>query len=170
MERDGLIRHTVPAPWPLRVFLIACGAFVLVMPLWEFHRTLWPISFFGLIPWVIVLGAISISIPLLVGGLLGPAADWTIGPGRIDIVLINLFSRRQHHFTPADVQGFSLRETESDDGPSNWQIVMRSTAGKSYWTQSRQSQQAAQQLLDDIRRVFYAEPGADPSPAAAFPL
>lgn len=155
---DGLLRHSVPTHMLMRVFLIACGAFVVGVTVLEFHRAFWPPHLFNLPFIIITMGAFSVGIPMIIAGLAGPTLDWTVSPGRIDIVLTNPFKRWIRHITPGAVAEFTIRESESDSGPSTWYVSLKTVENKRYETRAYGSRAAAENLLADIRRIFYAEP------------
>jgi hypothetical protein len=155
---DGLLRHSVPTHVILRAFLVACGAFVLVVSSLELHRGVWPFNVFSLFFGAILAGAFSVGIPMILVGLIGPTLDWTVAPGRIEIVLTNPFRRWVRRITPGAVAEFTIRESENDSGPSNWYVSLKTIDGKHYESRSYGSKAATAKLLADIRRIFYAEP------------
>ncbi len=153
---DGLLRHSVPTHMLMRLFLIACGGFVLVVTTMEFYRVLWPIHLFSLPFLIIVFGAFSVGIPMILVGLIGPTLDWTVGPGRIDILFTNPFGSRTRNFTPGSIADFTIRESDGDGGPSTWYVVLKTIEGKRYETRQYGSLEAASKLKAEIEAIFYA--------------
>lgn len=153
---DGLLRHSVPTHMVLRLFLIACGTFVLVLSTLELHRGVWPFNVFSLFFGAILVGAFSVGVPMILAGLIGPTLDWTVSPGRIEIVLTNPFKRWTRRITPGAVAEFSIRESEGDSGPSTWYVSLKTIENKRYESRSYGSRAAAEKLKADIERIFYA--------------
>jgi hypothetical protein len=154
---DGLLRHSVPTHIAMRVFLIACGTSVLILSAWELHSGVWPFNIFSLFFGAILVGAFSVGIPMILFGLLGPTLDWTVAPGRIEIVLTNPFRRWVRRITPGAVAEFTIRESDGDGGPSTWYVVLKTVENKRYESRQYGSRAAAENLLADIERIFYAE-------------
>ena len=71
---DGRLRHVVPMRTAMRVFLVICGLLVLGLTLNELWRGLWPPSLFSLFFLIIVVGAFSVGLPMIVAGLPAPKA------------------------------------------------------------------------------------------------
>jgi hypothetical protein len=154
--RDGLLRHTVPTGMVMRVFLVAIGAFILIVSARELLRGVWPPNVFSLPFLLILVGALAVGIPVLLVGLLGPSLYWTVGPSRIDIESHNPFVRRHHTFTPASVAGFALHEYDGDGGPSHWSVVMITSAGKRFETRVFGTRKAAERLRLQMEAAFNA--------------
>ena len=58
-----MVRHGFP--WPLRVAFGMLGVFAVVMPVWELGRGLWPLSIATPVFAIIIGGAASIGIAML---------------------------------------------------------------------------------------------------------
>lgn len=153
---DGRLRHVVPTPMAMRVFLVVCGAFILLVTSAELGRGIWPISLFGLPFLLILLGAFSIGVPMILVGLLAPTARWTVAPRRIDIALANPFRGWRVSVGPGGVASIDVVEDEGDSGPSTFKVVLRTIAGQRYHSRNYGSHEAADRLRRDIERVFYS--------------
>jgi hypothetical protein len=152
---DGMLRHFVPTPMAMRVFLVACGLFVLIVSTLELGRAVWPLTLGGLFFLVILLGAYSVGGPMVLAGLLAPTSRWTVSPQRIEIALDNPFRLWRVSVGPGSVAGFELRESDNDGGPSSWYVVMRTIAGKRFESRPFGSKEAADRLRRDIEAIFY---------------
>ena len=152
---DGTLHHVVPTPTGLRVFLIACGLFVLVVSSLELWRGVWPPTLFGLPFSIILFGAFSVGVPMILVGLLAPTLRWTVAPRRIDIALANPFRGWRVSVGPGGVADLSVVERDGDGGPSTFRVVLRTTEGKRYETREYASREAADKLRSDIEQIFY---------------
>lgn len=152
---DGRLRHVVPTPWVMRIFLIACGLFVLGVSSTELWRGVWPVTLFGLPFAIILIGAFAVGIPMILAGLLAPTVRWTVGPQRIDIALANPFREWGISVAPGNVAGLEILEGDGDGAPSTYKVELRTVAGKRYETREFQSRETADQLRRDIERIFY---------------
>lgn len=92
IDGDGLLQLDIPAP-ALRVGLVAIGAFVVSIATWELYRGVWPLNATSPFFLCLILGAWSVGVPAIWGGLTGPAIHWTVGSGRIEIVEKRPFRR-----------------------------------------------------------------------------
>lgn len=153
--RDGRLRHVVPTHIAMRIFLIACGLFVLVVSSIELWRGVWPLTLLGLPFTLILLGAFSVGVPMILAGLLAPTLRWTVAPRRIDIALANPFRGWRVSVGPGGVASISVVERDGDGGPSTFRVVLRTIEGKRYETREYGSRDAADKLRRDIERVFY---------------
>lgn len=152
---DGRLRHVVPTPWMMRVFLIACGLFVLGVSSTELWRGVWPVTLFGLPFAIILIGAFSVGIPMILSGLFAPTVRWTVAPQRIEVALANPFRGWRDSVGPGGIAAFEIVESDGDGGPSTFRVVMRTVAGKRYHSRDYGSRAAADRLLRDIERIFY---------------
>lgn len=155
---DGLLRHSVRTHMLMRVFLIASGAFVLCASAIELCRGIWPLNLLSLPFILILLGAFSVGISMMVVGLVGPSLDWTVGPGRIEIRMTNPFGRRTRIVTPIDVAQFYISENDGDGGPSAFRVIMKTTDGKRYETRQVSTRCTAQALEGQVKAIFYGLP------------
>lgn len=153
---DGRLRHVVPMRTAMRVFLVICGLLVLGLTLNELWRGLWPPSLFSLFFLIIVVGAFSVGLPMIVAGLLAPTAAWTVQSGRIDIVLHNPFRTRTVSITPGAIAAFELREIDWDGAKPTWGVVLKTVDGKRYETRDFGSVTAAETFRDRMLSVLRA--------------
>ena len=153
---DGRLRHVVPMRTAMRVFLVICGLLVLGLTLNELWRGLWPPSLFSLFFLIIVVGAFSVGLPMIVAGLLAPTAAWTVQSGRIDIVLHNPFRTRTVSITPGAIAAFELREIDWDGAEPTWGVVLKTVDGKRYETRDFGSVTAAETFRDRMLSVLRA--------------
>jgi len=121
----------------------------------ELWRAVWPVTLFGLPFAVILIGAFSVGIPMILAGLLAPTVRWTVAPQRIDIALNNPFRDWRISITPGKVAGLEIFESDVDGGPSSFKVVLRTVAGRRYETREFQSRETADRLRSDIERIFY---------------
>ena len=153
--KDGRLRHVVPTPWVMRIFLIACGLFVLGACSTQLWRGVWPATLFGLPFTAILIGAFAVGVPMILAGLLAPTVRWTVGPQRIDIALNNPFRDWGISIAPGNVASLEIFEGDGDGAPSTFKVVLRTVAGKRYQTREFQNRDTAEQLRRDIERIFY---------------
>lgn len=154
IAEDGTLRHVVPAPMGMRVFLVAAGLFVLTVSTLELWRAVWPPTLVGLFFTLILAGAFSVGVPMIVAGLLAPTLRWTVTPQRIDIALVNPFRGWRVSVGPGGVASISVIEN-SGDGPSTFRVVLRTVEGKRYESRDYGSHAAADKLRRDIESIFY---------------
>ncbi len=152
---DGTLRHVVPTAMGMRIFLVACGLFVLVLSSLELWRAVWPPTLVGLFFSLILLGAFSVGVPMIVAGLLAPTLRWTVRPQRIEIALTNPFRGWRVSLGPGGVASIAVVERDGDGGPSNYRVVLRTVEGKHYETREYGSQEAAEKLRREMERIFY---------------
>lgn len=152
---DGALRHVVPTPMGMRIFLVACGLFVLGVSTTELWRGVWPPTLFGLPFTIILFGAFSVGVPMILAGLLAPTLRWTVAPRRIDIALANPFRGWRVSVGPGGVASLSVIENDGDGGPSTFKVVLRTIEGKRYETREYGSREAADKLRAEIERIFY---------------
>lgn len=152
--KDGTLRHVVPAPMAMRLFLVAAGLFVLTVSTLELWRAVWPPTLVGLFFTLILAGAFSVGIPMIVAGLLAPTLRWTVRLQRIDIALVNPFRGWRVSVGPGGVASISVVEN-GGDGPSTFRVVLRTVDGKRYETRDYGSHEAADKLRRDIEHIFY---------------
>lgn len=152
---DGVLHHVVPTHMALRIFLVACGGFILVVSSVELWRGVWPLTLFGLPFTIILLGAFSVGVPMILAGLLAPTLRWTVRPQRIDIALANPFRGWRISVGPGGVASISIVENEGDGGPSTFRVVLCTVEGKRYETRAYGSREAADKLRQDMERIFY---------------
>ncbi|MCX7303653.1 MAG: hypothetical protein NTV73_04825 [Hyphomicrobiales bacterium] len=154
IDSDGLLRHDMPVHPALRIAFVAIGLFVMGMPLWELGRGVWPPNVASLVFLVIIVGAWSIGLPLVVGGIFGSAASWTIGPGHIEIVTRSPFRTKKRSFVPSDVSSFDVREIVAMEGDNTWGVTMVSTSGEGFDTRQFGSRKTAEEFRDRMERLF----------------
>lgn len=152
---DGVLHHVVPTHMALRIFLVVCGAFVLIVSTLELWRGVWPLTLPGLFFTIILFGAFSVGVPMILAGLLAPTLRWTVRPQRIEIALANPFRGWRVSVGPGGVASISIVENDGDGGPSTFRVVLRTIEGKRYETREYGSREAADKLRHDIERVFY---------------
>lgn len=122
IDGDGLLQLDIPAP-ALRVGLVAIGAFVVSIATWELYRGVWPLNATSPFFLCLILGAWSVGVPAIWGGLTGPAIHWTVGSGRIEIVKKRPFSQAWHHlFGPDQIERLETRECPAMEGASTWRV------------------------------------------------
>ena len=144
---DGRLRHTVPAHWVLRVFLVACGAFVTLVLFRELGRALWPLNVFTPFFGVIFFGGLSVGIAMIAAGLFAPTLFWTVSPGLIEIRAVNPFRAMTHRFSRADIASLAVVEQVDSDGPNTFIVRLTTAAGKRFDTRNFGSREAAERLL-----------------------
>lgn len=139
----------------LRIFLVVCGGFVLIVSTLELWRGVWPLTLFGLPFALILVGAFSVGVPIILAGLLAPTLRWTVKPGRIEIALANPFRGWRVSVGPGGVAAITVVEYDGDGGSSTFKVVLRTVEGKRYETRTFGSREAADKLHRDIERIFY---------------
>jgi hypothetical protein len=152
---DGRLRHVVPMPMGMRVFLVICGLVVMIPSTNELLRAVWPPSLFGLPFAVILIGSFCVGVPMILAGLLAPTTRWTVARGRIDIARTNPFRGWHISITPGAVAEFSIAEDEGDGGPSTFRVILRTVEGNRYESRVLNSRNAADRLRRDIEGIFY---------------
>ena len=153
-EREIPYRIDIPLPGLLRVILVAAGLFVVIISTWELHRGVWPLNGFSPFFFFMIAGAYSVGIPIMLAGLTGWSASWTVEPGRISIEKRNPFGRRYLRFTKTDVPRFEISEKESMEGDNTWTVTMITASGERIPTYDVQSQKAAERVRDSIVAAF----------------
>ena len=151
---DGILRHAVPTAMGMRMFLVACGLFVLVATSLELGRAVWPPTWAGLFFTAILLGAFSVGVPMIAAGLLAPSVRWTVAPRRIDIALANPFRSWRVSLGPGGVASIAVGE-DSGDGPSTFRVVLHTVEDKRYLSRDYGSREAAETLRRQMERIFY---------------
>lgn len=148
------------APSWTRVIFIALGLGAIGLAVWELGRGVWPPNIFSPFFLLIILGACTVGIPVILGGLTGWADTWIIEPGRIEIERRNPFTTRRLFFLPADISGFEVVEHESTEGDNTYSVVMVIDPVTRYDAPRRLStRKFAEELAEEIRHAFRGELG-----------
>jgi hypothetical protein len=149
-----ILTHRIPVPSLLRWGLGAVAVFVIVVPAWELFRGVWPLNVTSPFFLFIILGALSIGIPLLIGVATGPSVLWTVRPGSIRIIQKRPLKRAQHDtFDAASVVTVETQERESMEGDNTWVVVMTVRDGRCFETRSFSTKDAADRFrlrLEDL--------------------
>lgn len=153
-EDDNHYRIVMPVPLWLRIFFLAVALFVIVVPVWELHRGVWPLNWFSLFFLVIIGGAWSIGFPVGFTAIAGWAEAWTVRPGRIHVVRRNPFGFRRYSFGPTELAPFEITERESMEGSNTWFVTLVTSSGERFKTYDVQSRAAAERMRERINRVF----------------
>ena len=112
-------------PWPLRVLLVAFGAFAIVMPAWELGRGLWPLNIATPVFGVIIMGAAFVGFHLVMAGLSGWSDVWTYPPGAIVVTRRGWGRQTTQRLTATQVAGVDVRwREEAEDADTQWQVVV----------------------------------------------
>jgi hypothetical protein len=146
--------QTAAPPWT-RVVVIVLGLGVISLPAWELWRGVWPPNLFSPFFLLIILGACTVGVPAILGGLTGWADTWTIASGRIEIERRNPFTTRRLVFLPADIGAIEVVEHQAMEGENTFGVVLATTWGDRYDTPRRLStRKFAEELLEEIRHAF----------------
>lgn len=149
------MRIDAPMPNWSRMIIVVIGLAVIGLPAWELWRGVWPPNIFSPFVLLIVLGACTLGLPAIVGGLTGWADTWTVAPGRIEIERRNPFTTRRLVFLPADVARIETVEHEAMEGDNTFSVVLTSTSGVCYDSQRRfQTRKFSDEFAGEIQRAF----------------
>lgn len=152
---DGLLRHRIPVPMALRIFLVVAGLFVIVIATTELYRGVWPANVTSPFFLFLILGAWLVGIPIAWAGLFGPATLWTVGPGRIVIERKRLFGRvRRDVLDRNDEFRFEIVEKEAMEGDPTWIVVLATPDARRFETGEFHSRAAAERLQQRIEAAF----------------
>ena len=132
-----ILTHRIPVPLPLRWILGVLALAVIMLPTWELFRGIWPPNIASPVFLIIILGALSIGVPLLTGAATGPSVLWKAEPGVLRLVQKRPLRRAERDvFHAADIATLETRECEHMEGDSTWIVVLTVTDGRSFTTQS----------------------------------
>lgn len=158
-----------PLPLPLRFVFVAFGAMTFLAP-WELLiRPGHPFRLGALPFWFISFAALSIGLPLIVAGLLGPQRNLSLDfHGRCLRETVRIVFRmelvRVRRF--AELASLAVIEVDWSDGPSDWRIDAVFRDGSRPWPIRRlTSQAAAEALRDEILTRMGGLPDAPARPA-----
>ncbi len=141
-EPSGIVRRIVFTGFGLTTFLAPWE--LLIRPRGD------PFTL-GMLPlWFVSLGALSVGVPMIVGGVLGPSRRLEIdfgarrvierGKGAFGIAFAS--SRDFDQIAAVDVV-----ENNWSDGPSEWDVVLRFADGAKPWNVRRLTTEAAARAL-----------------------
>ena len=143
------------APAWTRVIVIVIGLGVVGLTAWELWRGVWPPNIASPFFLLIILGACTLGIPAIMGGLFGWADSWTIEPGRIEIERRNPFMSRRLIFLPADVERIEVVEHQAMEGENTFSVVLVIDSLIRYEAPRRLStRKFAEALADEIKQTF----------------
>lgn len=149
------MRIETAAPAWTRVIVVVLGLGAIGLPVWELGRGVWPLNITSPFFLLIILGACTLGIPAIIGGLTGWADSWTIVAGRIEIERRNPFTSRRLVFLPADISRIEVVEHEAMEGENTFSVVLATVSGARYETPRRLStRKFAEALADEIRQAF----------------
>lgn len=151
---DGLLRHRIPMPMALRIFL-AIGSLFVVIATGELFRTVWPANDAGPFFLLLILGAWFVGIPIAWAWLFGPATLWTVGPGCIVIERKGLFGKaRRDVFDRYDEFRFELVKRRELEGDPSWVVILATPDARRFETGEFHSRAAAERLQQRIEAAF----------------
>jgi hypothetical protein len=155
IDGDGLRRHDASAHPAQRAGLVAIGTFVVVIATWELYPGVRPLNTASPFFLFLILGAWSVGMPVLCGGLTGPAVRWTVAPGLIEIIQKRPFRpAKQDVFRPNQVECFDTRECPSMEGGSTWRVTMIGRDGRRFDTRDFGSSKTADTFRQRIESLF----------------
>lgn len=149
------MRIETAAPSWTRVIVVALGLGVIGLPVWELGRGVWPLNITSPFFLLIILGACTLGVPAIIGGLTGWADSWTIVAGRIEIERRNPFTKRRFVFVPADVSSIEVVEHEAMEGENTYSVVLVANSVDRYNAPRRLSTRTfAEELAEEIKQTF----------------
>lgn len=151
------MRIETTAPSWMRVIVVVIGLGVVGLPTWELGRGVWPPNIASPFFLLIILGACTLGVSAIMGGLFGWTDTWTIEPGRIEIERRNPFTMRRLVFLPSDVGAIEVVEHKAMEGENTYGVVLAAVSGERYDAPRRLStREFAEELLAEIRHAFQA--------------
>lgn len=152
LDADGRMLHSVPLPLIDRLIVGGAGAFILIVATLELCRGIWPVNVASAFFALLLAGAWSVGVPMLIVGVLGPSMHWLIEPGRIEVTLVNPFGRKRFSIGVSQLIAIAIREVDWDSGPATFTVQLRTTDGKTYESRSFGSRALAEAFRDRIRQ------------------
>lgn len=155
IDPDGVLRHDIPAPLALRIILFCAAIFVIVMPTWEFLPAIWPPNIVSPFFLIIIFGAYSIGLPLLVSVFTTPAQKWRVEPGQMTIQsTIPFRGDRYEVFNAENLDHFQVNEIEQMEGANEWNVILVSKSGKRFSSRHFGTRETAEKFKARIETVF----------------
>ena len=111
-------------PWPMRAAVVAFGALIVGLPVWELGRGLWPLSIATPVFGIIIAGAASIGIRMIGAGLSGWRDTWSYPPGAIVVKRRAWGRETATRLTHTNVAKVEVRRWEDADHDERWQVVV----------------------------------------------
>jgi hypothetical protein len=135
-----------------RLLLLAAGLFCIAVPAWELRQAFrelgWWTAFFG----VIVVGAWSVGVSLVLAAIAGDDRTWTIADGKLVLDRQSLLRRRTDTYRLWDFRSMQVEVNTHDSGPDTYRVVMHLRRGGVLQTPDRATREGAEELKADIRR------------------
>ncbi|MBB6464303.1 hypothetical protein HNQ96_000150 [Aminobacter lissarensis] len=93
--------------------------------------------------------------PMIWGGLTGPAVHWTVGPSRIEIVQKRPFQRDKHHvFQPGQIERFETLECPAMESDSTWRVTIVGRDSRRFDTRHFGPRKTADAFRERIESLF----------------
>lgn len=153
------MRFNAPAHPLMRIIFFAIGIFIIAVVLYELGPGVWPPNIASAFFLFIILGALSVAIPVVRSALFGWEEDWTIRRGEILIDQRNPFESRTIRFGEADMLRFDVVEVESSEGPNDWAVMLQPARDRPIEMRRLQSQRGADEFRAEVERAFFGTPG-----------
>jgi hypothetical protein len=159
MEADGKT-YLVPHPLFARVIMTVAGAFALVITPYELWRGVWPLNatspFFG----VILAGGMTVGAAFVYGGMFAAGTRMVFSPGRLRVHSANVFGQWERVYLAQDIEGFTVEERETSDGPNDWYAVMTVRGGVKLPSRPLGTRAAAETALAEFKAALGVGGGA----------
>ena len=153
METDRIVLTSRLHPFA-RVMFAATGLFALLGPLLDLRPWAAPFLPFGLVFWIITLGAMGIGITLLMGAVLGESTEARIGPDSVQVTRHRLWGRRTERLSPAHVTGLGIVEHVWDTRPESYSVKLSLRRGRPVASREFSDRADAEALRRNLARLL----------------
>ena len=137
-----------------RVMFAAMGLFALLGPLLDLRPWAAPFLPFGLVFWIITLGAIGIGVALLSGAVLGESTEARIGPDSVQVIRKRLWGRRTERLSPADVTALEVVEHDWESRPHSYIVKLSLPRGRPVASREYADRADAEALARALARLL----------------
>jgi uncharacterized membrane protein YdbT with pleckstrin-like domain len=134
-----------------RALVLICGIACIVIPSWELRHAFTQIGWWTLFVGVIVVGAWSIGLTLLVGAVTGETLRWTFRDGILVLKRSSPLRERTQVIRAPDVERIEIRTIEWDSTADTYSVVLCLKTGERAETPDFRTRAAAQALEATIR-------------------
>lgn len=135
-----------------RALVLMGGIACIAVPGWELRHAFTQIGWWTLFFGVIVVGAWSIGLTLLVGAVAGETLRWTFRDGTLVLKRSSPLRQRTQVIRATDVERIEVRTIEWDSTADTYSVVLYLKTGERAETPDVRTRAAAQALEATIRR------------------
>lgn len=139
-------------PMAKRLVLAGAGLFCIVVSTWELRHGFdglgWWTLFFG----IILLGAWSVGLVLLLGAIAGQGLHWTFRNHVLTLERSPLLRRRRDTLFARDIARTEVRRVDWDSRADTFRVVVHLRSGEAIETPDYETEQHAEQIRAEIER------------------